>query len=138
MIKWKDLPVEIQERMLKEQVKQGNKRDASVFDREIQSLRYEGGFDWGNEAGGAIFWRNIIINKKLSVFFRKYPKKHHPKFKKGQKYTLKTDSNLTILCTGNNKKHPDRFEGVVISGKPPLLAVGSYYRSFSKLSYRKS
>ena len=31
MVKWNDLPVEIQEKMLEEQVRQGNKRNPEIF-----------------------------------------------------------------------------------------------------------
>lgn len=60
----------------------------------------------------------------------------YPKFKKGKMYRFKTDRNLTVLCTGNSKKYPDKFEGVVISGQKPLLAVGSYYRTLVKSRYK--
>ena len=42
MIKWHELHLEIQEKMLQRQVEQGNPRDASVFEKMINSGQLEG------------------------------------------------------------------------------------------------
>ena len=44
-MEFKDLPVEIQERMLDEQVRQGNPRNAEVFERDITATVPAGGFN---------------------------------------------------------------------------------------------
>lgn len=75
MIKFKDLPVEIQERMLDEQVRQGNKRDTEVFEKNIFASVGEGGFAWGSHAEGFDFWYRILVDDNLAVFYEKYPKK---------------------------------------------------------------
>ena len=45
-MKWNDLPVEIQERMLECQVEQGKPRNAEVFKENISEGMSKGGFDW--------------------------------------------------------------------------------------------
>src|SRR5690554_407497 len=70
MIRFKDLLVEIQERMLDEQVRQGNPRNAKVFEGSIT-----GGFLWRQSVEGRAFWYEIILNGNLDVFYEKYPKR---------------------------------------------------------------
>jgi len=74
MIPFKDLPVEIQERMLDEQVRQGNPRNAEVFEKNITALPLEGGFLWGSSVEGSDFWAEIIHNGDFVDFYKKYPK----------------------------------------------------------------
>ena len=74
MIQFKDLPVEIQERMLDEQERQGNERDAEVFEKEIMATPQEGGFLWAQSVEGFDFWNRIIENGDLAEFYKKYPK----------------------------------------------------------------
>lgn len=75
MLQFKDLPVEIQERMLDEQVRQGNKRDEEVFEKDITALGGQGGFSWGRTDEGYAFWYEIIVNGNFDIFYEKYPKK---------------------------------------------------------------
>jgi hypothetical protein len=79
MIRFKDLPVEIQQRMLDEQVRQGNKRDAEVFANGIYSPKREGGFSWAESVEGYDFWEKIIVSGNFADFYAKYPK--HPRLK---------------------------------------------------------
>jgi len=74
MIKFNDLPVEIQERMLDEQVRQGNPRNAEVFEKEIMATPQEGGFLWAQSVEGFDFWNRIIENGDIAEFYKKYPK----------------------------------------------------------------
>lgn len=77
MVKWNDLPVEIQEKMLEEQVRQGNKRDPDVFIRSIISGRNNGGFSWGDCGNYSdYFWRDVLSDGKFDVFYSKYPKNY--------------------------------------------------------------
>jgi hypothetical protein len=69
----KDFPIEVVEKMLERQVKQGNKRDVSVFER-LSNAEYEG-FNWKNTIEGFAFWINVISGKNFALFFEKYPKK---------------------------------------------------------------
>ena len=75
MIKFKDLPVEIQRRMLDEQVRQGNPRNAKVFERFIDTSVNEGGFWWEKSVEGHAFWDKIILKENIAVFYEKYPKR---------------------------------------------------------------
>ena len=75
MIKFKDLPVEIQERMLDEQERQGNKRDAEVFEENIMAASLKGGFAWADSVEGHVFWREIIGSGDFADFYKKYPKR---------------------------------------------------------------
>ena len=75
MIDFKNLPVEIQNHMLDEQVRQGNPRNAKVFERYTMACFSEGGFSWSRTVEGYTFWEEIIQNGNLAVFYEKYPKK---------------------------------------------------------------
>lgn len=74
MKKFNELPTEIQERMLDEQVQQGNKRSADVFEENVYCDAGEGGFTWGRSAEGHDFWYEIIIKGNFAVFYGRYPK----------------------------------------------------------------
>jgi hypothetical protein len=74
MIQFKDLPVEIQQRMLDEQVRQGNPRNADVFANGIYSPKREGGFTWAQSVEGYDFWEKIIVSGNFADFYAKYPK----------------------------------------------------------------
>ena len=74
MIKFKDLPIEIQQRMLDEQERQGNPRYANVFERDITAVLSEGGFSWEDSMEGFNFWKEIIWNRNFAIFYEKYPK----------------------------------------------------------------
>lgn len=70
-----DFPIEVVEKMLENQVLQGNPRDVSVFEkRNVYGLRGFG-FDWGTTDDGHYFWHDVILNKNFSLFFKRYPKK---------------------------------------------------------------
>lgn len=79
MIQFKDLPVEIQQHMLDEQERQGNPRNANVFERDITAVLSEGGFFWGGSMEGFDFWEEIILKSNFAVFYEKYPKKSNEK-----------------------------------------------------------
>jgi len=75
MIQFKDLPVEIQERMLDEQVRQGNPRNAEVFEKNIITSVIKGGFCWDKSVEGHVFWDKILRDGNIAVFYEKYPKR---------------------------------------------------------------
>lgn len=70
MIPFKDLPIEIQQRMLDEQVRQGYPRNASMFEEGVT-----GGFAWSKSVDGCAFWKKILLDGNLAVFYEKYPKR---------------------------------------------------------------
>jgi hypothetical protein len=103
MIQFKDLPIEIQQRMLDEQERQGNPRDANVFEKEITAIIPEGGFLWEESVEGFNFWKEIIWNRNFAVFYEKYPKESDKKL-----YSEEEVRNLFIkhykdLYTTNGK-----------------------------------
>ena len=65
-MEWKDLPKEIQNRMLDCQVEQGNPRDVSVFEKNVYS-----GFIWCCTKEGFEYWDkilNVIPKKHISSY----------------------------------------------------------------------
>lgn len=66
----KGFPKEIIARMLDCQEEQGNKRDVTVFEKNITE-----GFIWGQAKEKDSFWYEVISNKDFNLFFEKYPKK---------------------------------------------------------------
>jgi len=94
MIKWDELPLEIQEKMLQRQVEQGNPRDPSVFEKQIDANIEEGGFDWYKTYEGSRFWAYIIWDVTTGHFYTLYPKtqKHISSYDEliiGQYYWIK-------------------------------------------------
>jgi hypothetical protein len=75
MIQFNDLPVEIQQRMLDEQVRQGNPRNAEVFKERVIADDRGGGFAWEDSEEGLDFWEKIILYGNFAVFYEKYPKR---------------------------------------------------------------
>lgn len=71
----KDFPIEVVEKMIEEQVKQGKKADVEVFQKNASTDTEEGGFDWINTDDGMGFWSEVIGEGNFELFFKKYPKK---------------------------------------------------------------
>lgn len=79
-----ELPIEIQEVMLAEQVRQGGKKDPKVFRKDIGS-----GFTWEEceplyeeddilkewPVDMSTFWYDILIKGNIEIFFNYYPRK---------------------------------------------------------------
>lgn len=54
--------IEIAERMLAEQVRQGNEEDIRVFQDHACANADDGGFDWDRTVEGHKYWRNAIYS----------------------------------------------------------------------------
>lgn len=67
---WDDLPIEIQNKMLDYQEKQGNPRNPDVFRKKISANRRDGGFDWSLTE---VSWV-AILHGEVDEFYEKYPK----------------------------------------------------------------
>ena len=65
-------PIEVVQKMVEEQVKQGDDADVTAF----QESHY-GGFFWLKTKDGADFWNEVICWKNFKLFFEKYPKSKH-------------------------------------------------------------
>ena len=71
----KDLPIEVVQKMIDCQVLQGNEANITVFQKNNNATKSNGGFDWNKTEEGDTFWNDIVNDKKFDVFFNKYPKK---------------------------------------------------------------
>lgn len=80
-----DFPIEVVEKMVSEQVKQGNLPNPTIFALKNSASYCEGGFTWDVAKDGHYFWEDVIRMKNFDVFFKKYPK------------TSKVESNTTKL-----------------------------------------
>lgn len=71
----KDFPIEVVQKMVDEQVRQGNEADVKVFQRGSSTPASGGGFVWDGAVDGFDFWDEVIKYKNFDLFFSKYPKK---------------------------------------------------------------
>lgn len=78
--KIKNFPIEVVEKMVEEQVRQGNKADVTIFQKEVTADTRDGGFVWKITKDGHAFWDEIIRCHKFDVFFAKYPKNNKQVF----------------------------------------------------------
>jgi hypothetical protein len=62
------LPDFIGEELMNQQELQGNKRDISVFEKDIQTIRVFKGFDWPETGQGREFWYRVLIDKDINLF----------------------------------------------------------------------
>jgi hypothetical protein len=70
-----NFPIEVVEKMIEEQVKQGNQPDVVAFQRCHDASVALGGFDWDKTEEGYKFWWEVIMEGRFGMFFKKYPKK---------------------------------------------------------------
>jgi len=97
----KGFPKEVVEKILEQQVEQGNEKDISIFEKYIRAGKFRGGFDWDTTTEGDNFWRNVLIKKNFDLFFQKYPKKQYPK----------------VMIVSNNNDFSKSLERVVFMEK---------------------
>lgn len=108
----KDFPKEVVEWMLDNQVKQGNKRDISVFEKSRFANKINGGFSW--DLVGDYFCTDVIVSKNFDLFFEKYPKKTSPeKTITGQIIEI-SERGILIELTKEQIKEFKIFETVTI------------------------
>lgn len=112
----KDFPIEVVQKMVDEQVRQGNKADVEVFQKVNWTSFYNGGFCWVNSRYGFDFWAKIIRLKDFDLLFSKYPKQSDlkednskadkvvVKEKKATKRTFRKLSEVKLLVTNRNRK----------------------------------
>ena len=68
------LPPEIKQKMLKYQVRYGNKPDLQVFEINPTAGLWSGGFSWGSTKEGFEYWDNILGKIKKLMKQRKEQK----------------------------------------------------------------
>ena len=71
----KDFPIEVVEKMIEEQVRQGNFLNVEVFQKNRNANAKEGGFDWSVSEDETPFWIEVIDGVNFELFFERYPKK---------------------------------------------------------------
>ena len=62
------MPDFIGEELMKQQEKQGNKRDITIFEKTISNGKENRGFDWSETKGGHHFWYKVLIDKNINLF----------------------------------------------------------------------
>jgi len=67
MMRWSDLPKEIQKRLLDLQEEQGNPRNENVFRSSLSTGKEYGGVTWNETSEGDNFWQYIIDNGDFDV-----------------------------------------------------------------------
>lgn len=71
----KNFPIEVVEKMVEEQVRQGCQPDVEAFQQYPFAGVSDGGFNWGDSIDGNDFWEEVIGEDNFELFFEKYPKK---------------------------------------------------------------
>ena len=73
----KDFPIEVVEKIIEQQVKQGNCPNVEVFQKYGSADVSDDGFTWGNTDDGDDFWMEVVGDGNFDLFFEKYPKKNN-------------------------------------------------------------
>ena len=69
-----NFPIEVVQKMVDEQVKQGNKANVKIFQANRNTGFACGGFTWNRTDDGDSFWEGVIRNHCFNAFFDRYPK----------------------------------------------------------------
>ena len=69
----KGFPVGVVVRMLEEQEKQGNKPNVKVFQKNLETGQYGGGFEWDYTEEKWSFWSKVITYRNFREFYKRYP-----------------------------------------------------------------
>lgn len=75
--KLENFPLEVVEKMIEEQIKQGNPPSLEVFFDSLIADKLQGGFNWCETEDGEDFWEEVIRNDNFDLFFEKYPKNNN-------------------------------------------------------------
>lgn len=89
-----DFPIEVVEKMIEEQVKQGNLPDVEVFQKNPIAGMDDGGFNWKKTEQGYEFWDEVIGEGDFELFFMTYNKTTNTRDMDKFEYKVVT---LTIL-----------------------------------------
>jgi len=65
----KGFPKEVVERMLFWQENQTGERDISVFEKDVSTHSYSGGFNWVDTTEGYEFWEKVIVYRNFDRFY---------------------------------------------------------------------
>ena len=100
-----NFPIEVVQKMVDEQVRQGNKANVTVFQKDKESSIYDGGFYWGDAEDGFNFWKNVIHVSLFGVLFDKYPEGKDKYNFDENGCIIKEDKNVS---TDSNKNETDK------------------------------
>lgn len=73
----KDFPIEVAQKMVEEQVAQGNRPNVKVFQDDLSACAGDDGFTWSQTDDGDGFWIEVLDGGNFDLFFEKYPKKNN-------------------------------------------------------------
>ena len=68
------IPIEIAQKMVDYQVKQGNKPNIKIFQNNLFRTKANGGFDWYSTKEGEDYWVEILSDRAFISSFKYYPK----------------------------------------------------------------
>ena len=100
----KDFPIEIVQKMVDCQVKQGNYPDVIAFQNINETNLEHRGFAWSKTEEGLGFWDAVICEKNFNLFFQIYPKSNQVTIQKDMEtnklilngITLPTDTEVKV------------------------------------------
>ena len=100
----KDFPIEIVQKMVDCQVKQGNYPDVIAFQNINETNLEHRGFAWSKTEEGLGFWDAVICEKNFNLFFQRYPKSNQVTIQKDMEtnklilngITLPTDTEVKV------------------------------------------
>lgn len=92
----KEIPQEIVDKMLENQLAQAGKKDINVFVENINMGKSGGGFNYNETNEGHPFWFDIVVAGDFDKFYEKYPKTKTSKFKVGDKVKIPTTNGFGI------------------------------------------
>lgn len=96
-----ELPFEIQEKMLENQMLQGNNRNLDVFRQSPDAAKDQGGFDWHESVEEnrlqKPFWAHVLWHNKHYLFYEEYPKGYSNFVVPKAWYVVVTEKNKEML-----------------------------------------
>ncbi len=104
-------PLEVVDRMIHEQVKQGNEPDVEVFEKSKKAGYFHGGFYW-SETKESRVWEDICFNKHFKSFYEKYGKEHitQEEFNEVNRVTYLKDIKNTFIRASGESNRQSRLE----------------------------
>lgn len=109
-----NFPIEIVQKMVDYQVKQGNMPNVAVFQKNCAAAKSQSGFDWNNTDEGNNFWCDVIYLDNFDLFFKKYPKKEQKAMNEFAKKDLIPGKHIVrfnngiigiVICDESNNKY---------------------------------
>ena len=111
----KNFPIEIVQRMVDEQVLQGNDANVSLFQHDASAEHFKGGFDWDSTKEGLDFWDTIVAYGEFNVFFKYFPKDrvYTCMLPNKSKHNVNIIKHLEVLGGENSRKFEITFNDTI-------------------------